>query len=133
MTEILSMPNRDEPSDRRRLRIAFVGPCGSGKSTVVHQLRALGIDARMPAQEHSGIANMWQRLLHPDVLFVLDAPNEILRERRPGIDLHDDYLAEQRRRMAHAYAHAHTTFDTSELTPEAIVTSVLAIIGVEAP
>jgi hypothetical protein len=123
------MNQDDEPSERRSLRIAFVGPCGSGKSTVVYQLRAMGIDARMPAQEHSGIAAMWQKLLNPDMLFVLDAPNPVLRERRPGIDLNDEYLAEQRRRMAHAYAHAHTTFDTSDLTPDEIVAAVLEIIG----
>lgn len=121
--------NQDEPAARRSLRIAFVGPCGSGKSTVVHQLRAKGIDARMPAQEHSGIASMWQRLLNPDMLFVLDAPNDVLRERRPGIDLNDEYLAEQRRRMAHAYAHAHTTFDTGRLTPEEIVAAVLELMN----
>lgn len=123
------MNHEDDVSDRRSLRIAFVGPCGSGKSTVVHELRAMGIDARMPAQEHSGIASMWQKLLNPDMLFVLDAPNSILRERRPGIDLNDEYLAEQRRRMAHAYAHAHTTFDTSELTSDEIVAAVLELIS----
>ncbi len=123
------MSQKDDVSAGRTLRIAFVGPCGSGKSTVVHQLRGMGIDARMPAQEHSGIASMWQKLLNPDMLFVLDAPNSILRERRPGIDLNDDYLAEQRRRMAHAYAHAHTRFDTSHLTPDEIVEAVLKIVG----
>jgi adenylate kinase len=123
------MNQDDDSSARRSLRIAFVGPCGSGKSTVVHQLRAMGIDARMPAQEHSGIPSMWQKLLNPDMLFVLDAPNAILRERRPGIDLHDEYLTEQRRRMAHAYTHAHTTFDTSVLAPDEIVAAVLEIIG----
>lgn len=123
------MNHEDDVSDRRSLRIAFVGPCGSGKSTVVHQLRAMGIDARMPAQEHSGIASMWQKLLNPDMLFVLEAPNAVLRERRPGINLTDDYLAEQRRRMAHAYAHAHTTFDTGHLTPDEIVAAVLEIVG----
>lgn len=123
------MNHEDTVSDRRNVRIAFVGPCGSGKSTVVHQLRAMGIDARMPAQEHSGLASMWQKLLNPDMLFVLEAPNSILRERRPGIDLNDEYLAEQRRRMAHAYAHAHTTFDTGVLTAEEIVAAVLKIVG----
>jgi len=123
------MSKDDDSSDRHTFRIAFVGPCGSGKSTVVQQLRAHGIDARMPAQEHSGVPSMWQKLLNPDMLFVLDAPNAVLRERRPGIDLNDDYLAEQRRRMRHAYVHAHATFDTSVLTPEEIVAAVLDIIG----
>lgn len=110
------------------LRVAFVGPCGSGKSTIVHQLRALGVDARMPAQEHSGVADMWRKLLNPDLLIVLDAPNDVLRSRRPGIDLNDTVLTEERRRLAHAYAHADHSFDTSALSSEAIVEAVVGLI-----
>ncbi len=123
------MDSDDESAGRQRLRIAFVGPCGSGKSTIAHRLQELGIDARMPAQEHSGVPAMWQKLLHPDYLIVLDAPNPVLRQRRPGIDLNDAYLAEQRRRMAHAFAHAHATFNTATMTPDEIVTAVLNLIG----
>lgn len=118
----------DESADSQRLRIAFVGPCGAGKSTIAHRLRELGIDARMPAQEHSGVPSMWQKMLHPDYLVVLDAPNPVLRQRRPGINLHDDYLAEQRRRLGHAITHAHATFNTAAMTPDEIVTAILKMI-----
>jgi RNase adaptor protein for sRNA GlmZ degradation len=79
----------------------------------------------MPAQEHSGVADMWQKLLHPDYLIVLDAPNEVLRQRRPGIDLNDKVLAEERRRLAHAFAHANLTLDTSAMNENEIVQTIL--------
>lgn len=106
-------------------RVAFVGPCGAGKSTIALKLRALGWDARMPAQEHSGVPDMWRKLLDPDFLVALDAPNEVLRGRRPGIDLSDAVLAEERRRLAHAFDHADLTLDTSGMTVEAVVARVL--------
>ncbi len=98
-------------------RVAFVGPCGAGKSTLVKELRARGLDARMPAQEHSGVPDMWRKLLKPDLLVALDAPNDVLRQRRPTSDLSDSFLAEERRRLAHAFAHADMALDTSELSP----------------
>jgi adenylate kinase len=122
------MDDKDPSPAKRAVRVAFVGPCGVGKSTIVYRLRELGVDARMPAQEHSGVPSMWQKLLNPDLLVLLDAPNEVLRERRPGIDLNDEYLAEQRRRLAHAIAHADSTFDTSHDSPDAIIAAVLAMV-----
>ncbi len=118
-------------------RVALVGPCGAGKSTIALRLRALGLDARMPAQEHSGVPDMWKKLLKPDYLIALDAPNEVLRQRRPGgFALHDAALAEERRRLAHAFAHADAHLDTSGLTIEQTVSWVLAWLearGVSVP
>ncbi|MBK7217144.1 MAG: hypothetical protein IPH95_08855 [Candidatus Promineofilum sp.] len=65
------------------LRIAVVGPCASGKSTLTAALRAAGYEARMPAQEHSYVPDMWRRLVDPDVLIYLDISYEALLERRP--------------------------------------------------
>ncbi len=116
------------------LRVAFVGPCASGKSTVVDQLRDLGIDARMPAQEHSDVKDMWEKLLHPDLLVFLDAPNEVLRERREGVtDLSDEYLEDERRRLTHAFANADVSFDTSVTPSEEIVQAVLALLNTLKP
>jgi energy-coupling factor transporter ATP-binding protein EcfA2 len=106
-------------------RIAIVGPCGAGKSTIAEALRALGIDARMPAQEHSGVPDMWRKLLRPDYLIALDAPNDILRQRRPGIDLTDAVLAEERRRLSHALRHADLTLDTADLTEADVIDLIL--------
>lgn len=106
-------------------RVALVGPCGAGKSTIAERLRALGLDARMPAQEHSGVPDMWRKLLAPDLLVALDAPNEVLRQRRPGVGLSDDLLARERQRLHHARAHADLRLDSSELSPDEIVAVVL--------
>lgn len=108
----------EEESDQRPIRIAVVGPCASGKSTLVRRLRAEGWDARMPAQEHSGIPDMWRKLLAPDILVALDARDEVLQSRRPDVDLDSKYLATERERLAHAHAHADLIIDTSDLTPD---------------
>jgi hypothetical protein len=106
-------------------RVALVGPCGAGKSTIAAALRARGIDARMPAQEHSGVPDMWRKLLKPDHLIALDAPNHILRQRRPGLGLTDAILAEERRRLNHAFRHAGLTLDTASLSEADIIDLIL--------
>lgn len=125
----MSLPRRPGGTFARRPgqgpRVAFVGPCGAGKSTIVRRLRELGLDARMPAQEHSGVEEMWQKLLNPDYLVALDAPNAVLRQRRPGIDLNDAVLAEERRRLAHAFRHADLTLDTSRMEEHEVIEAVL--------
>ncbi|MEZ4519960.1 MAG: hypothetical protein R3C44_25080, partial [Chloroflexota bacterium] len=90
----------DEPHPP--LRVAVVGPCASGKSTLIEALRAAGYDARHPAQEHSFVPDMWQRLVSPDVLVYLDLSYAAFRTRRPHHDPGQAYLDEQHRRLAHA-------------------------------
>ena len=117
-------------------RIALVGPCASGKSTLATRLRALGIEARTPAQEHSGVPTMWRTLLEPLVLVALDAPNDELRARRPGGGLTDTLLGRQRERLAHAARHADLVIDTHDLDFEAALEAILALLeerGVWAP
>ena len=77
------MPPPPPSSPAPPLRVAVVGPCASGKSTLTAALRAAGYEARMPAQEHSYVPDMWRRLVDPDVLIYLDISYEALRERRP--------------------------------------------------
>jgi nicotinamide riboside kinase len=116
----------DDPAGRPSPRIAIVGPCASGKSTLVHRLRKEGWDARMPAQEHSGVRDMWRKLVDPDILVVLDARDEVLQARRPDVDLASDYLATERRRLAHAREHADLVIDTSDLSPEQVYLHLIA-------
>ncbi|HLI50394.1 MAG TPA: hypothetical protein VKU87_01280 [Thermomicrobiaceae bacterium] len=84
------------------MRVAVVGVCGSGKSTVAAGLRARGFDAYDVAQEHSVVADLW-RHQSPDVLVVLSVDLATVRERRepdwPGwiYDLQVQRLADARR------------------------------------
>lgn len=107
----------EDPSERR---IAVVGPCGSGKSTLARRLRTLGYQVREPAQEHSGVPDMWQRLTAPDVLIYLDAQLPTIA-RRQRIQWGQDYLDELKRRLGHARRHAHLYLPTDGLTPDQIL------------
>ncbi|HBY93977.1 MAG: hypothetical protein M5U01_07210 [Ardenticatenaceae bacterium] len=119
----------DQPLGHRPGQIAVVGPCASGKSTLVRRLRAEGWDARMPAQEHSGVPDMWRKLLAPDVVIALEARDEVLQARRSDVDLDSKYLATERERLAHARRHADLALDTSDLTPEQVYERVIELLA----
>ena len=105
-----------EELENGSVRVAVVGACASGKSTLVETLKAAGYEARHVAQEHSYVPYMWQRLARPDVLVYLDVDYETIMQRRPGFNFRPDDLAEQSRRLAHAREHCDLYLDTSELT-----------------
>jgi chloramphenicol 3-O-phosphotransferase len=109
------------------LRIAVVGPCASGKSTLTAALRAAGYEARMPAQEHSYVADMWRRLVDPDVLIYLDITYEALLARRPHFG-EPEYLAREKARLRHARAHADLVVDTSQLTADEVRAVVMSFL-----
>ena len=73
----------------------------------------------MPAQEHSYVPDMWDQIVHPEVLIYLDADDETLRRRRSGLS--DEYLARERERLQHAREHADLVIDTSDLTPDEVL------------
>ena len=54
------------------MRIAIVGVCASGKTTLVAGLRAAGYDAYNVAQEHSCVHDFWAKK-NPDMLVMIDA------------------------------------------------------------
>ena len=109
------------------LRIAVVGPCASGKSTLAAALRAAGYEARQPAQEHSYVPDMWQRLVDPDVLIYLDISYEALLARRPFFG-DQAYLEQEKARLAHAREHADIVIDTSEMTAEGVWAAVATFL-----
>ena len=98
------------------MRIAIVGPCAAGKTTLQNNLVRLGYDARAVAQEHSEAQTMWQQIARPDILIFLDASLETIR-RRLKVDWEQAYLDEMNRRLTHARVHAHFFLDTDPLTP----------------
>ena len=116
-------PSRPPP-DRRR--IVVVGPCASGKSTLVAALRELGYDAHVSGQEHSEIGSLWQRS-RPDVLIALDADIDAVRARR-GWSWPEWLHDLQVRRLRLAWNAADVRLDTSALNPEGVAHLVLTYL-----
>jgi len=98
-------------TDVRPLRIAVVGHCASGKSTLVGALRRNGYDAHAVAQEHSGVTWLW-RHSEPDVLIYLDVPLAAVRARR-GEEWPKAIYDAQEARLTDARAHADLVLDTN--------------------
>ena len=110
--------------------IALVGPCASGKSTLGRRLLALGHMVREPAQEHSFVADMWERFVDPDLLIYLDVSLETIGA-RGRTHWTQTYLDEQHRRLRHAREHCDLYLDTDHLTEEEVLARVLAFLSVD--
>jgi deoxyadenosine/deoxycytidine kinase len=104
--------------------IGVVGPCGSGKSTLITGLERNGYPCRHIAQEHSHVQAMWQIISRPDLLIFLDASFPVSTARRRLDWQEKDYL-EQRRRLAHAREHAHLIIETDDLRPDQVLQEAL--------
>ncbi|OGO15359.1 MAG: hypothetical protein A2Z14_08065 [Chloroflexi bacterium RBG_16_48_8] len=105
-------------------RIAVVGPCGAGKSTLANQLRTYGLDVKEIAQEHSLAPAMWKRITHPDILIFLDVsyPSSTLRK---NFDWTEGEYAEQLRRLRHARENYDIYIHTDNLTTEEVLQETL--------
>ncbi|MDY7076612.1 MAG: hypothetical protein SXV54_06760 [Chloroflexota bacterium] len=114
--------------DEKRPLIAVVGPCASGKSTLVRALRARGYNAREVAQDHSYVPTMWQRITQPDLLVYLDVFWEVACRRRPT-DARAEWWDEQAHRLRHARQHADLYVDTNKLTPQGVLDRTLAFLS----
>ena len=112
-----------EPPSKSPL-IGVVGPCGSGKSTLIAGLEKHGYACRHIAQEHSYVPAMWQIITKPDILIFLQASFPVSTARRKLNWQLKDY-EEQSRRLSHARAHAHIIIDTDNLTPDQVLQSAL--------
>jgi cytidylate kinase len=108
----------------KSLLIGIVGPCGSGKSTLIAGLEKHGYACRHIAQEHSYVPAMWQIITKPDILIFLHASFPVSTARRKLNWQVKDY-EEQSRRLSHARAHAHIIIDTDNLTPDQVLQSAL--------
>jgi hypothetical protein len=113
---------------KQPLRVAVVGVCASGKSTLVEALRRAGYDARHVAQEHSYVPAMWQRCSRPDVLIYLDVTYAAILRRRPGLQVKPQDIDEQWRRLSHARDQCHLYLDTTPLSPAEVQDHVLAFL-----
>ena len=104
--------------------VGIVGPCGSGKSTLIAILEAHGYPCRHIAQEHSYVKDMWKRISNPDVLIFLQASFPVCTARRK-LNWNESDYAEQQRRLSHAFANADLIVDTDSLTPPKVAAGVL--------
>ncbi len=104
--------------------IGIVGPCGSGKSTLIAGLQKYGFTCRHIAQEHSYVQAMWQIISKPDILIYLNASFPVSTARRK-LNWEKKDHDEQLRRLEHARQHAHLSIDTDDLSPEFVLQKAL--------
>lgn len=126
-------PASSEPAPASRIRegdakraIVVVGPCASGKSTLVDGLVGLGYRARVVGQEHSEIERLWQRH-DPAVVIGLQVRLETVRNRR-GHEWSAAVYERQQRRLAMAMAAAAVVLYTDELSAMATLAAAAAVI-----
>ena len=108
--------------------IGIVGPCASGKTTLIANLKIFGITARHIAQEHSYVLTMWKQITDPDLLIFLDAsyPDTI---KRRNLNWTLEEYQEQQRRLYHARQNADFYLLTDELTPEDVLSKILEFLN----
>jgi len=104
--------------------VGIVGPCASGKSTLISGLRVDSVQFRHIAQEHSYVPDMWQRLTHPHALIFLDASFSLTCQ-RGQLNWTEAEYAEQHRRLSHARAHADCYILTDDLSPKEVQNRVM--------
>jgi len=122
------MPTESSRTTRRKgPRVVVVGPCASGKTTLVLNLQAMGVDARVSGQEHSAIRNLWRRL-EPDVLIALDLDLETLRERR-GSTWPADLYGVQHARLEGAFDSADILIDTSRTSEAVVLEAAMEVVA----
>lgn len=108
------------------MKIAMVGTCASGKTTIATELRLRGHDAYVVSQEHSIVRNLWNHQ-QPQLVVLLDVDFDTVRRRRGGswprwlFDL-------QQERLKHARQNADLVLNSSHLTVDEIVASITSLI-----
>lgn len=94
--------------------VVVVGVCGSGKTTLVKNLRDNGINAYNVAQEHSCIKKLWKHK-NPNKVIMLDATYETIQKRR-GVLWGKETLFEQHDRLKDAKNNTDLFIKTDDLT-----------------
>ena len=104
--------------------LGIVGPCSSGKSTLIGNLKQKGYICRHIAQEHSYVPDMWLKIVNPRVLIYLEVNYETSMHRRP-LNLSSKEFDEQVNRLSHARQNAHIFVDTVPLSPGEVYQAVM--------
>jgi deoxyadenosine/deoxycytidine kinase len=115
--------------ERGNLHIVVVGPCASGKTTLVKGLFARGFtSARLVAQEHSGVRDLWAWRGRPDALICLDVRVETMNRRQGRTDWTEEARAEQLSRLANACQVCDLYLSTDDLTIPQVLDTVTAFL-----
>lgn len=114
----------DESGDG--LLIVVIGPCASGKTTLVNGLRSHGYRAMVVGQEHSEIPSLWRRA-DPDVAIGLTVDLATVRQRRSA-GWSESIFRRQLDRLQEAFAQADLILDTTKLDPEQTLATVVALL-----
>ena len=110
--------------------IVIVGPCASGKTTLVRGLWAHGYSAaRVVAQEHSGVSDLWRLRGQAEMLIYLDAQLDTIAARQRRTDWTPDYLAEQQRRLRGAWLACDLYLPTDALNPAEVLERVITYLS----
>ena len=120
------MSTRPPTGSTSAIRVTVIGPCASGKTTLVEHLQALGFDAWATAQEHSGVPDLWNHQ-HPDALIGLRTDLETIRQRR-GESWPQSIYDAQMARLQTAYQSAGLIVDTSISSEEESLRAALAYL-----
>jgi hypothetical protein len=109
------------------LRVAVVGTCASGKSSVVSELRRRGYDAWAVAQEHSIIHELW-RHQHPDRVVYLQTSLDAIRRRRNAPRWPEWIYTVQLQRLENARSNADLIVDTDALDLPGVVQQIVSAL-----
>lgn len=109
------------------MRVAVVGHCSSGKSTIVDRLRECGFDAYAVSQEHSIILRLWDHQ-HPDALVYLHVDYKTVQQRR-GTNWPRWIYDAQVERLRDAREHATIVLDTGDLSLDETVERIIDAVG----
>lgn len=122
----MSVPPRPSDSRRDDRLIVVVGPCASGKSTLVNGLRTLGYRAMVSGQEHSEIPTLWRRS-RPDITIGLVVDLATIRARRSP-EWSESIYQRQQARLRDAYAASDLRIDTSSHDSSATLAAVVQLL-----
>ena len=107
--------------------IGIVGPCSSGKSTLITGLKRRGIQARHIAQEHSYVQDMWRQITNPRILIYLDVSYEISMRRRK-LDMTREEFQHEIELLSHARQSADLYIKTDDISITQVLDRVLAFL-----
>ncbi len=110
-------------------RIAVVGVCASGKTTLATALRDRGFDARQVSQEHSYVRDLWRRFSHCDIVIFLDVSLDTLRRRLADPNWPEFLYEEQRTRVRFARDECDLYIATDNLSPAQTLACTLAMLA----